>query len=257
MIAAIIQARMGSTRLPGKVSLPLSNTETVLSYLIKNIRRCYLVDKVIVATSTNPNDDLIEYIALNSDVDIFRGSEIDVLSRYKGAAEHFKVDTIVRVLSDNPFTMHTLVDAMLEVWLAKSKIDYCSNILEESFPLGMHVEIFSYQSLEIANKSASRQDYREHVTPYIYNNPSIFRLVCCQSRINLSDYRFTIDYQADLDFSRVLCSAIACKNIFSVEELCNVVSSIDGLIDINSHYKKPQTIGGIKEDSFQRYMMKY
>lgn len=233
---------MGSTRLPKKVSLSLSPVHSLLSYLLINIKRCQLIDKIIVATSSSSADDIIEKIAVASDVNIFRGSEDDVLSRYAQAASYFGIDSIVRVVSDNPFTQPSLVDQMVKIWTAVSDVDYCSNIIEETFPIGMHVEIFSLDALLQADQEAQLSEDREHVTPYIYNNPEQFSLASCYSESDLSSFRFTVDYPSDLVFARAVYSAIEDKKISSVGDLCSIVDSIPGLKDINCKYKKPHSI---------------
>lgn len=243
LVGAVIQARMGSTRLPGKASLAISDEHSLLSYLISRLRQAKRLDKIIVATTEKIEDDRIEAIAISVGADVFRGSEEDVLDRYKKTSDYFELDTLVRIPSDNPFTSPVLVDEMLSVWSEAKGFDYLSNILKPTYPLGMHVEIIDAPALQVAWMESTRVDDREHVTPYIYNNPKKFALRSYESESDLSDIRLTIDYEEDLIFARKLAKYLDKRgDTYDVKSLCDIINANPGLLKINQHHKKPQAI---------------
>lgn len=243
LVGAVIQARMGSTRLPGKASLAISDEHSVLSYLISRLRQSKRLDKIIVATTEKIEDDRIEAIAISVGADVFRGSEEDVLDRYKKTSDYFGLDTLVRIPSDNPFTSPVLVDEMLSVWSETKGFDYLSNILKPTYPLGMHVEIIDAVALRVAWTESTRVDDREHVTPYIYNNPDKFSLYSYEFESDLSDIRLTIDFEEDLIFARELAKFLD-KNggVHDVKSLCDITKANPSLMKINHHHKKTQAI---------------
>lgn len=203
MIAAIIQARMGSTRTPGKTMLKISG-HPLLYYCLHRIKKAQFIDKIIVATTTSQSDDIIESWCKKNTIAFFRGSENDVLDRYYHAAREEKADIIVRITSDCPFVDPEIIDMLIET-LLKYTVDYASNrITTRTWPHGLDVEVFSFQALEKAWKEARSQYEREHVTPYIMNHPEIFSLLEVPYFEDLSDFRLTVDYPEDIDFTKVL-----------------------------------------------------
>lgn len=256
MIVAIIPARVGSSRLPGKVLQPLIGKDTVLSYLLKNIKKCTGLDKFVVATTKNEEDSAIVTAAEKEGYDVITGSERDVLHRYRHAAEVSGAETVVRVNADNPFTLPALVDDMLNVWSALPGADYCSNILEETFPLGMHVEIITREALFRAERDASSPEDREHITPYIYSNADKFKVFSCYREMDLSSFRFTIDYKVDIEFARRLAHRIDGMIVADVRQLCETVLTTEGLFEINSHLKKAQTSGRYNMKGIERKLMR-
>ncbi len=190
-IVTIIQARMGSSRLPGKVLLPL-NDRTVLSHVVQRCKLIPLSNMLVVATTTSPLDDIIEDECNKLDVICHRGSEDDVLSRYYDAATRFKADVIVRITSDCPLLDPEVSNQIIKQYL-ESGCDYCSNALIRSFPRGLDTEVFSFTSLENAFQNAKNKSQREHVTPYINQQPGLFKIVDYVGKDDLSKYRWTLD----------------------------------------------------------------
>ena len=202
-IVLILQARMSSTRLPGKVLMEVMG-RPLLDYQIERIRRSNLVNKVVLATSTNVADEKIINFAHQRDINIYAGSEFDVLDRYYSAAMKEGADIVVRCNGDcpliDPCTIDLVVDSFLQ---SKSDFDYVSNILVPSFPVGLHTEVFSMDALRIAHCNAIDPLEREHVTPYIYHHPERFKLKNVSHSQDLSFHRWTLDYMEDYDLIKL------------------------------------------------------
>ena len=200
-VVAIIQARMGSTRLPGKV-LRLLAGKTVLAQVIRRARAITGVDQVVVATSTRSDDDRVEQEATLNGAEVYRGSESDVLDRYHSAAVKVKAEVVIRITSDCPLLDSIVVGAMLKRFLAANAsdeaIDYMSNGLRRTFPRGLDAEIFTREALNRAHQGARQPYEREHVTPYIYQHPESFHIHSFESDKDLSHLRWTLDTEQDL-----------------------------------------------------------
>lgn len=194
-IAAIIQARMGSTRLPGKVMKTLGD-RTVIGHVIDRCRAIPSVTKVIVATTTSHEDDMICKEAERYGVSYYKGSEENVLSRYYEAAKISQADVIVRITSDCPLLDPQISNKVIEEFL-RSGCDYVSSGLSETFPRGMDTEVFSFEALEESYFKATESFEKEHVTPYIYLHPDRFELQSFSNDTDLSGYRLTLDTEED------------------------------------------------------------
>lgn len=194
-IGVIVQARTGSTRLPGKVLLRLGN-RTVLEQVIGRCRLIPSAHEVVVATTVKEEDDAIAMVAHEAGVPFFRGSEQDVLSRYYHAARKHGFDVVVRVTSDCPFLDPDLSDAIIRHFL-NNRYDYCSNGRVLTFPRGLDTEVFTFAALEEAYHQARETYEREHVTPYIYLRPEQYRLGSYENEDNQSHHRWTLDTPED------------------------------------------------------------
>lgn len=194
---AVIQARTGSTRLPGKVLLPLLG-EPVLAHVVRRASRASVLDAVVVATTTAPGDDPIEALASRHGWPLVRGSEEDLLDRYLLAARTYRADRVVRVTADCPLIDPSLVDAVVAALVA-SGADYSSNTLPpRTYPRGLDVEAFTMAALETAGQEDDDPSQREHVTPYLYRNPDRFHLVGVPGAADNSNHRWTLDTPEDL-----------------------------------------------------------
>jgi spore coat polysaccharide biosynthesis protein SpsF len=194
-IVAIIQARMGSTRLPGKIMKEVLG-KPILWYVVERVKKSKKVTDVIVATSANKEDDVVEEYLEKLNVKVYRGSDSDVLARYYGAAKSSGADAIVRVTSDCPVIDPDLIDEMIELFM-KEPCDYASNTVERTFPDGLDVEVFTFKALEKAYNEATIPIEREHVTPYIWKNPRLFKSKQLKDGQDFSHYRWTIDWEQD------------------------------------------------------------
>ena len=204
----IIQARMGSTRLPKKVMRDIAG-KPMLQRVVERCRLATQIDKVAVATSSESQDDVIAEFCEEKNIEYVRGSEDDVLERYFLAAKKLESQDIVRITSDCPLIMPETIDRAVRIY-DETDADYCTNTLYYTYPDGIDVEVFPFKVLEEAHRNASKDEYKEHVTPYIRNQEK-FDKVNFENPIDISRYsyteegvipRWTVDYPEDLEFVR-------------------------------------------------------
>ena len=240
---AIVQARMTSTRLPGKVLLPILGIP-MLSLQLERMRRATSIDGIVIATTVNAADDPIVELCIQQGIAYFRGSEQDVLSRYAEAAQAFGIDVVVRVTSDCPLIEPDLMDKAVDIFLqANGELDYVSNTLQPSFPYGLAVEVFSRQVLDHVHRLAVQHAEREHVTPYIYWRPQQFRLKSLTHSENLSHHRWTVDTSEDFELVSKIYGALYPKNPeFGMKQTLQLFDKHPTWMHINRHIdqKVPQ-----------------
>ncbi len=234
MKTAIIQARRGSTRLPGKVLADIAG-EPMVQRVIERVKAATLLDKVILATTVEERDTPLATLAGSLDVEVFRGSVDDVLDRYYQAAKSFGVEVVVRVTADCPLMDPSIIDRAVTTFL-EGDCDYASTAYPvPTFPDGLDVEVFSIWTLEKAWKGTSLPSEREHVTPYIWKNPHIFRLKNIVNPEDLSAMRWTVDEERDLQFVReVYCHLDdGTGRIFGMNEVLSLLERHPELLEIN------------------------
>jgi len=202
----IVQARMTSTRLPGKVLLPIAG-RPMLAYQLERLRRCARAQRIVIATTINASDDPIVAFCAAENVDCTRGAEHDVLSRYFEAASRFHAGTVVRVTSDCPLIDPALIDRAIATHAA-GDCDYVSNMIEPTWPYGMAVEVFSMRALGEAQAEARDPAEREHVTPFIYWRPDRYRLRSLTMQPDLSAHRWTVDTPEDFELVRRILTTL-------------------------------------------------
>lgn len=238
MIAAIIQARTTSTRLPNKVLMDLTPGKSMLWHVVERLKPAKKIDEIILTIPNTKENDVLEKFAKDNKIKFFRGSENDVLSRYYETARAFKIDAIVRITSDCPFVDPEIVDKVVGEHL-KSGADYTSNIQARTFPKGMDVEALNFSILEKAHKEAKDSADREHVTLYIRKNPQIFKQADVKNDKDLFHFRWTVDEQADLDFVREIYKRLyPVKKIFLMQDILNVLEKEPKLLEINKEIKR-------------------
>ncbi len=198
-VGAIIQARMNSSRLPGKVLLDL-NGKSVLERVVDRVSCSKMIDEIVVATSSSLNDTKISKFCKSKKISYIKGSEHDVLSRFYDAAKLFKISNIIRITADCPMIDYTIIDKAIKIFASK-EFDYVSNVDERSFPDGLDVEIFTYSALEKSMKLANEPFHREHVTTYIRGisgySKGEFKKFCLKNSEDLSHIRWTLDTKKD------------------------------------------------------------
>jgi spore coat polysaccharide biosynthesis protein SpsF len=203
-VVAIIQARMGSSRLPGKVLCDLEG-ESMLKRVIDRVGRAKLLDEVIVATTDEPQDSAIINFCAEHEVRHFTGSQDDVLDRYYQAATQSNADAVVRITSDCPLIDPNVIDVVIRKFLASTYTDYVSCIVEpRTFPRGLDTEVFSYDALKTAWQESTDTACREHVTQYFLRNPDRFELDGVFSYTDYSALRWTVDTDEDLQLARAI-----------------------------------------------------
>ena len=237
----IVQARMTSTRLPGKVLLPLAG-EPMLTRLIERLRRVRRADGIVVATTTNATDDPIAALCAQLGVPCHRGSEHDVLSRYADAARLHGADTVVRITSDCPLIDPALIDQVIAAY-EEGGIDYVSNMLPPTWPYGMAVEVFSAAALAQAHAEATQAAEREHVTPFLYWHPERYRLRNVASPVDLSQHRWTVDTPEDYALvSRLFHHLMPTHPHFTQADVLALLEQHPDWIALNQHVQqKPAT----------------
>ena len=237
-VVAIVQARMGSTRLPGKVMLDLAG-EPLLVRVVNRTRRAQAVREVVVATTLQPVDDDILSLCDQKGWHCFRGSEDDVLDRYYHAAIAYRADVIVRITSDCPLIEPEIVDRVMQVFSeGQPGIDYACNVLPtRTFPRGLDTEIISFEALERAWNEDLNPRSREHVTPYIYQNDHLFRLHGIVNEVDYSRMRWTVDTPEDLEFVRCIYDHFG-HDCFSWQEVLAVLKDKPEWLEINRHVQQ-------------------
>ena len=232
-VIAIVQARVGSTRLPGKVLADLGG-RTVLARVVTRLRRARLLDDVVIATSVLANDDAIARECERLGTPCVRGSEDDVLERYYRAAKSVGADAVARITSDCPLIDPQIVDETISA-LQAGHADYASNIFPRRYPRGLDVEVFTATALAQAWEHARESHQREHVTPYFYENPGLFRLVSTKNSQDHSQYRWTLDTREDLELIRSIYLHFGNRDDFSWEDALELMKKEPQLAELNSH----------------------
>lgn len=234
---AIIQARTASMRLPGKVVKPL-NSKTVLENVIERTLKASQIEKVIVATTTRAEDDIIVRIAEKVGVDYFRGSEEDVLGRYYLAAGQFSAGLIARITADCPLIIPSVIDDVVNL-RNSLKVDYASNTIRRTFPRGTDTEVFTFSALESAYNEAAESREREHVTPYLINNPHRFSQANleAQGRLRRPDLRITIDTEEDYMLIQAIYQFLGARSI-ELDRIINLFNQQPWLFYINNNVKQ-------------------
>jgi len=232
-VLALIQARMGSTRLPGKVLKDLAGA-TVLERVVSRVRRCRLVSDVVVATSAEPADDVILNECQRLGTEAFRGSEQDVLDRYYRAAQQAGAEVVVRITSDCPLIDPEVSDKTIQKFLVE-RPDYASNALERTYPRGLDTEVMTFAALECAWTEARQAYQREHVTPFLYQHPERFKLLSVKGDHDYSQYRWTLDTPEDLEFLRAVYARSIDHQDLSWRDVLNIVQREPELAEMNRH----------------------
>lgn len=230
-VVAIVQARMGSTRLPGKVLMPLSGSP-VIEHVVQRVRACVTVDEVIVATSHDASDDILADWCSTHQVKFFRGSLTDVLDRYYQCAKWTLADAIVRITADCPAVDPVVVDEVVSEFLASR---YDLFYLGGEFPDGLDCAVFSMGALARAWREASLPSEREHVGPYITNHPELFKIGQLIKFHGMSHYRWTLDEPRDLIFLQEIFDRLNARgnHIFHIDDVLQLLQREPTLSKIN------------------------
>jgi len=240
-IGIIVQTRMGSSRLPGKVMMKADEKNLMIDYTINQLNNCKNHNKIIIATTNLQRDDVIAQYCKNLDVEVYRGDEQDVLDRHYKCAKKFSLSHIVRIPSDKPLIDPEIVDSVIETF-SSNKFDYMANfgvvkkndelVLDSTYPSGTEVEMFSFEALEIAWKNATGSEEREHVTPYIIVHPEKFRIHTINLLKDFSNLRWSLDYQNDLKLIREIIAKIKNRPIL-MNDIISLLENEPELKEIN------------------------
>ena len=232
MITAIIQARLNSSRLNKKILLKIEN-KNLLEHLFSQLSHSTQIDKKIIATTINKIDDEIENFAKLQNITFFRGNPLDVLDRYYRCAKFFNLETIVRISGDAPLIDPSIVDKTIEYY-KKNNFDYVSNFFNRSYPIGTEIEIFSFKTLEKCWMNAKKSSEKEHVTPFIYNNPELFKIGHIEYKKNISHLHWTVDQIEDFKFIELIFKKIKKRPIL-MDDILELLENEPELLEINKN----------------------
>ena len=248
MIVAILQARMGSSRLPGKVMKEILG-KPMLALQLERIARCKNIDKLVVATSSQHADDSIAVLCKNLGVPCFRGSLNDVLDRYYRAAEYYAAKHVVRLTGDCPLCEPAVIDKTIDIHLAERR-DYTSNFHPACFPDGLDIEVFKFEALEAAWQGAKLPSHREHVTAYIYQNAGVFNLGSYTQTPDMSNLRWTVDEAEDFEFVTHIYKALYPDNHeFTCDDILNYCNANPDIVQLNAQYMRNEGMAqSLQED---------
>lgn len=234
MIAAVVQARMGSSRLPGKTLADIGG-RPMLGRLVDRALLIPGVEHVVIATTVEPADKAILRFAEAEGLPASAGSEQDVLDRIYRAASRFGISVIVRVTPDCPMLDPAVSGLVLDRFLeAGGELDYASNTQPPSFPDGFDTEVFAFEALERAWREARLPSEREHVTPYMWKQPDKFRLANVTHEPDLSAMRWTVDEARDLAFARAIFARLGARGLFGMEDVLALLRREPSLLEINT-----------------------
>ena len=237
MTAAIIQARLGSTRLPGKVLKDL-NGKPLIYHIINRLKFCKNVDSIVLATTTNPIDDKLVEWCKDNDVCFFRGDENNVLKRYYDAATEYKVDVIVRVTADDPFKDPKVIDSVINL-LKSESLDFAFNNCPPSFPEGLDTEVFTYKAIKQAFEAETTDFEKEHVTQYFYHNPDKFKLGNFAYKEDVSNLRLTVDTDKDFELAEKIYEKLSPEGqMFYLDDILSLFNNEPALQTINKGVKR-------------------
>ncbi len=241
-IVAIIQARMGSERLPGKVLFKLHG-KTVIEWIVERLRGSRYLKQVIIATSNQPGDDVLVSHCKQKTIHVFRGSENDVLDRYYRCARDVKAEVIVRLTGDDPFIDYRIVDRVLDAFFQEGKqYDYVSNVYpRRTYPRGLDTEVFSFQALEQAWREDTNPSWREHVTQYFQKHPELFRIGTVTHDEDLSHYRWALDTEDDWRFFQAISPYVEINTPW--EDIVSILRRHPEIARINAHVQQKKVDG--------------
>lgn len=238
MILCVIQVRISSSRLPGKALLPVLG-RPLLSWVINRVRLALTLDRIIVATTLEVEDDPIVRLCRQDEVECFRGSKDDVVDRFYQCAVRYKPTGVLRITADCPLIDPGIIDMVVGRFLsAGGSLDLVSND-GDSYPDGLDAGIYSFRALERIHREARLPSDREHITPYIWNHPELFLVEVLRCSENLSHYRLTVDYEEDLELVRRIYAALHPVNpSFTWLDVIDFLIRNPGIYRLNSHYTR-------------------
>ncbi len=237
----VIQARLGSTRLPGKVLLPTAGAP-MLQRMVERVRLSALADEIVVATTTRPEDDAIRALCRAIDAPCFSGHPTDLLDRHYRAGLEHRADVVLKVPSDCPLVDPLVIDRVIERFLAApGAYDYMSNLHPETYPDGSDVEVMPMAALETAWREAARDYEREHTTPYLWDHPERFRVgnVAWETGLDLSrSHRLTVDYWEDYALVAAVFDALwsGSRPYFGLLEILHLLDAQPLLRQMNARH---------------------
>ncbi|MBF0559396.1 MAG: glycosyltransferase family protein [Nitrospirae bacterium] len=239
-IVTVIQTRTGSTRLPAKALLPLGGKPGFVR-MAERVRRSSLAGSVVVATTFDKEDDIVEQICQRESIPCFRGHPLDLLDRHYHAAQSYNADIVVKIPSDCPIIDVSVIDRVIGFFVDNmGQFDYVSNLHPATYPDGNDVEVFTAEALAAAWKEAKKDFEREHTTPYIWENPERFRVgnVAWETGLDFSmSHRWVLDYEEDYLFIHTVYNALSLKDpLFGIENILDFLNENPSVGRLNEKY---------------------
>jgi len=234
---AIIQGRVGSTRFPNKIFADLCG-KPFIWHVVNRLRYVKAIDKIVLATTTNPQDNELEKWALNEGLDCFRGSESNVLERFYEAAKFYEAKIIVRITADDPFKDPDVIGEVIDL-LKNNQIDFAYNNNPPTFPEGLDTEVFTFKALENAFIKAKDDFEQEHVTQYFYRHPELFTQINLLNSENLSHLRWTVDTVDDYNFTKFIYEELYKEGvIFTMNQILELIKQNPEILKLNSQVER-------------------
>lgn len=239
-VVAIIQARCGSSRLPNKVFADICG-HSLIWHVVNRLKHAKTINKIIIATTISSNDDKLSQWALDNNIEVYRGSENDVLNRFYEAAQSTDADIVIRITADDPLKDPDILDRVVNE-LLQENIDVSTNNLPPTFPEGLDVEAFTKEALIKAEKESDDPFEREHVTQYFYHNPHLFKIHNILNDSDLSYLRWTIDENSDLEMIREIYSLLfrGDSEIFYLPEILELLIEHPDIIQMNTNVQRSE-----------------
>ncbi|MBK9256040.1 MAG: glycosyltransferase family protein [Saprospiraceae bacterium] len=237
-VLTVVQARCGSMRFPGKILMPVLG-ESLLFRMMERLSFSELKGEIVIATTDQPQDDLIQKLCDRNNWNCFRGNETDLLDRHYQAAKNYGADIVLKIPSDCPLIDYRIIDQVITVYL-NGNFDYVSNLHPASFPDGNDVEVMSFETLERAWLCADKDFEKEHTTPYVWERPDQFRIgnyVWERGKDLSMSHRFTIDYPEDYEFIKAVFEVLYPANpSFSLTDILHLLDLRPDIFQLNHHF---------------------
>ena len=233
-IIGIIQARIGSSRRPNKIFADI-NGKPLIEFLIARMEAVNKINKLIIATTEEQEDDKLEEWSIRNNISCFRGSRDNVLSRFYYCALKYQADIVVRITADDPLKDPFVTNHAIELLLKDDDIDYVSNTIIPTYPEGIDIEVFRFNALKMAFNSATKESDLEHVTPYIWRNKKIFKSLNFTADEDFSKLRLTVDYEEDLFVISSIMKKFNNKPLVSYNDVVNYLIESPEITSVNSN----------------------
>ena len=247
-IVAIIQARMGSSRRPGKILVDILD-KPMLDHLLTRVMATEKLDEVVIATTENSDDDALVAWGADRDIEVFRGSQDDVLSRFYWCGVKYEADVIVRITADDPLKDPDVINHAIELYLKDSSVDYVSNTIVPTYPEGIDIEVFSFNALHKAHILATKKSDREHVTPYIWRHHDQFKVLNFSDTTDNSMIRLTVDYEEDIQRVSLLIKHFADNPLVGFREIISYLDTFgDSYLRTSNVVRNEGYINSLEKD---------
>ena len=248
-IIAIIQTRLGSTRLPGKAMLEILD-KPIIWHIYNRLKFCHNLDEIVISTGDSKNNFEISDYAKKNDLLIFEGSETDLIDRIYQTAKKFQATAVVRITGDSPLVDPKIVDQVISAYKNnENQFDIVSNCKKPSFPYGLEVEIFSIESLKKMWLDIKKPEIREWFPLFIEKNPKYFKILNISNSQDISKFRWTLDYEEDYEFIKTIYQHLySKKQVFDMKDILELLKTNPDLVKINEKYVGVKNVGMPKYD---------